>query len=440
MARATLLPTSRTVMLAALAAPVAALVAAVQPGAWMVAPAAAAAMLALVVLDGLMAARLEDWRAIVPPVAEVGQPTALGLELAFAGMPHGGAFAFACDPRLAADGRIDGSIDKGTHEGVEALATTRPARRGMGTVEHVWIGWNGPLGLARRQVSSPVEAVVRIKPDLSPVRSPALQTLLRDAQFGLMARRLRGEGTQFEALVDYQPGMDRRRIDWKSSAKHMRLNARENEVERNNQIVFAFDCGATMCEPIEGLPRIDRAISAALTSAYVALKGGDKVALYGFAQRPEVGTPFHAETGAFARLQAAAAELDYHAAEPNFTLGLATLAARLQRRSLIVLLSDFTDPTSAQLMVEAVGHLLEKHIVLFVTFEDSELEDIADHPPGAVADIAQAVAADTLLTQRAVVLSRLRQLGADVIEAPWQSIGFKLIDRYLAIKRQGRIG
>ena len=35
---------------------------------------------------------------------------------------------------------------------------------------------------------------------------------------------------------------------------------------------------------------------------------------------------------------------------------------------------------------------------------------------------------------------RLRQLGVDVIEAPWQRIGFALLDRYLAIKRSGAIG
>jgi uncharacterized protein (DUF58 family) len=54
--------------------------------------------------------------------------------------------------------------------------------------------------------------------------------------------------------------------------------------------------------------------------------------------------------------------------------------------------------------------------------------------------LAMAVTADALLRQRALVLSRLRQLGVDVIEAPWQKIGMRLLDSYLAIKRQGVIG
>jgi uncharacterized protein (DUF58 family) len=38
------------------------------------------------------------------------------------------------------------------------------------------------------------------------------------------------------------------------------------------------------------------------------------------------------------------------------------------------------------------------------------------------------------------VLQRLRQLGVDVIEAPHREIGYRLIDRYLEIKRKGAIG
>jgi uncharacterized protein (DUF58 family) len=87
----------------------------------------------------------------------------------------------------------------------------------------------------------------------------------------------------------------------------VRLFAKEFETERNNQIVFAFDCGQTMCEPLAGMPRIDRAVSAALLTSYVALKSGDRVALYGFAARPEVMTPFISDTRDFYRLQSEAA-------------------------------------------------------------------------------------------------------------------------------------
>lgn len=220
----------------------------------------------------------------------------------------------------------------------------------------------------------------------------------------------------------------------------MHLYAKEYEAERNNQVVFAFDCGAAMCEPVGGLPRIDRAVSAALATAYVALKGGDRVALYGFAARPGLFTPFATDARDFPRLHRAAAGLDYQPQEPNFTLALATLAGQLQRRSMVVVFSDFTDPTSAELMVESIARLTGRHLVLFVTMTDAELTGIATAAPEDMQHLAMAVSAGGLLRQRALVLGKLRQAGVDVIEAPWDRIGTRLIDSYLAIKRKGAIG
>lgn len=438
-----IVPSVRTARLAALAAPLALVVAAAAPAAWVIVPAFGVALLALVLLDGVLAGRLDDLRLIAPADAEVGEPTEIVVLADFVGRVGGGApdAAIGFDPRLGQDGRAEFALapddGTGTWRGSEAV---HPERRGTAEITRLWLRWPGPLGLAYRQVTREQAMQVRIWPDLSPVRSPILQSFLRDAQFGLVARRIRGEGSQFESLAEYEAGMDRRRIDWKSSARQTKLFARENESERNNPIVFAFDCGQAMCEPIDGLPRIDRAVSAALTAAYVALKGGDKVSLFGFARKPELATPFVTDAAQFHRLQSAAASLDYHAQEPNFTLAMATLSARLKRRSLVILFSDFTDPTGAELMIESVGRLVKQHLVLFVTLEDSELAGLTAADPDDMELLAMAVTADTLARQRALVLQRLRQLGVDVLEAPWDRIGYRLIDRYLDIKRAGTIG
>jgi len=438
-----ILPTARAAWMTALAAPVAVVIGATAPDAWLVVPAAAAALLVLVLLDGALAGRLGEWKVAAPADCEVGEPFPLAVIAEINGRAaksHPEA-SLQVDSRLEEDGRVELLLDYDAENGTwEGKAVPVPIRRGTAKLAQIWLRWSGPLGLGARQVTHPLEQEVRVWPDLSPIRSPELQNYLRDAQFGLIARRIRGEGTQFEALSEYEAGMDRRRIDWKASARHTKLYARENESERNNQIVFAFDCGQAMCEPVEGLPRIDRAVTAALTASYVALKGGDRVALFGFAQRPEIMTPFVGDTRAFHQLQSAAAGLDYHAEEPNFTLALASLTSRLQRRSLIILFTDFTDPTGAELMIESVGRLAEKHVVLFVTIEDAELTELAAAEPDTLDHVALAVTAGTLARQRRIVLERLRQMGVDIIEAPWDRIGYRLIDSYLDIKRSGAIG
>lgn len=441
MARALIVPTQRAALLVAAAAPVALLVAAIAPAAWILAPMLGVVVLALVVGDALMAGTLREFMLVTREDGEVGAPHPLRIAAYLAGgTPRRVEGALAGDPQLLRDGRARIALEPAAGGEWHGARQVVPGRRGTATIAQGWLRWTGPLGLGARQFEAPLDQQVRIWPNIAAVRSPALQTFLKDAQFGLIARRIRGEGSEFEALAEYQPGMDRRRIDWKSSARHARLYAKEFESERNNQIVFAFDCGQAMCEPVAGMPRIDRAITAALTTAYVALKGGDKVALFGFAARPEVSTPFVSDARQFRRLQQAAATLDYHAQEPNFTLALATLAGRLQRRSLVVVFSEFTDLTSAELMIESIGRLTRRHLVLFVTLADEELEGIAGAAPDDLQALAMAVSAGSLLRQRALVLSRLRQLGVDVIEAPHDRFGARLIDAYLAIKRKGAIG
>ena len=440
--RSPVVPSGLALGLLALLAPVAVVIAATAPDAWVAAPLAGLVVLALTLLDGLLASGVRDMRVEVPADAEIGQPLTVTVLAEFArrvsGTPEA---ALGFEPRLGERGTARFALANEPAPGIlSGVAELVPNRRGTGTIHDLWLRWSGPLGLAHRQVHHPLDLPVRIWPDLSPVRSPMLQTFMRDAQFGLIARRIRGEGTQFEALSEYEAGMDRRRIDWKASARHTRLYARENEAERDNQIVFAFDCGQAMCEPVDGLPRIDRAVSAALTAAYIALKGGDRVALFAFAAKPALLTPFATDSRAFHRLQTAAAGIDYVAREPNFTLGLATLTARLRRRSLIVLFSDFADPTSAELMVESVERLVRHHLVIFVTLQDTELTELAEAEPDTLCDVATAVAADALARQRALVLQRLRRLGVDVIEAPWQTIGYRLIDRYLAAKQAEAVG
>src|SRR3546814_18060177 len=86
--------------------------------------------------------------------------------------------------------------------------------------------------------------------------------------------------------------MGRRAIDWKQSARHLKLHAKEFRTERNNQIVFAIDAGRQMTDPIAGPPRLDRAVSAVLQNAWVALKLGASASQFAFASRPRLASGY----------------------------------------------------------------------------------------------------------------------------------------------------
>lgn len=436
-------PTGRAVFLIALGAPVAAVLAAFIPSLWAIGLAWAVMLLILLVLDGLVAAKICDVQLASPVQTEIGAPLHLNVKARFAGMimPRTVEGNLGVDGRLSETGRVELKLEREPAMLSQLLgeAETIPTRRGIGEVGKLWLRWKGPLGLAWRQTEKASDKSVAILPNISAVRSPTVQMFLRDSAFGLLARKFRGEGSEFEALAEYQPGMDRRSIDWKGSARHSKLLAKEYDTERNNQIVFALDCGSAMCEPIDGLPRIDRAVSAALLTAYITLKSGDKTSLFSFAAKPELSTPFLSHSRNFYRLQQEAATIDYRHQESNYTLALSALQNRLKRRSLIIVFTDFTDPTAAEMMLEAAARLIDKHLVLFVVLEDKELAEIIGKPPETAADVTRTVTAQSLLDQKKLVVMRLQHMGIDVIEGSHDVIGTRLINSYLKIKRRGAL-
>lgn len=344
--------------------------------------------------------------------------------------------------RLGHDERLTplaGDIATVTLPDTSTTLSFRARRRGIAAIDRLWLRWSGPFGLAWKQMVVPVGHGIAVMPDVDSVRDQAIALLKSDALTGDLARKRGGRGREFDSLKDYQPGMERRFIDWKRSARHGQLLAKDFEVEQNNNIVLAIDSGRLMSAPLDGMPRIDRAVTAALLMTFVALRGGDLVSLFSFDSRPRISSGATRGTDRFLLLQRLAAEIDYSTEETNFTLALTTLAGKLNRRSLIVIFTDFVDPVSAELMLRMTGRLTERHVVLFMLMRDAELEDLADAVPETLDDVARAVTAGAMLRDRDLVIGRLKLLGVDVIETDHQSIGAALIARYLALKRMDRL-
>jgi uncharacterized protein (DUF58 family) len=138
----------------------------------------------------------------------------------------------------------------------------------------------------------------------------------------------------------------------------------------------------------------------------------------------------------FPRLQRLTADLDYGRAETNFTLGLANLATRLRRRSLIILLTDFVDVVTAGLMLDNIGRVASKHLVVFVALRDPHLGRLAGAEPGSVGALHKAVVAGEFAREREAVLGRLRRMGVHCIDSPPDRLSMSLLNRYLDIVRR----
>lgn len=318
-----------------------------------------------------------------------------------------------------------------------ALLVT-PTRRGLVHFDWLWLRWNGPWSLVRLQHRVKVDRTIEVAPNVRSARNEALRFIAQETVFGEKVYE-KGEGAEFDALKEYLPGDDIRFIDWKRSAKHRKPLSKEFRAERNHHIILVFDTGHLMVEPLAGIPRLDHAITAGLALAWVGLRSGDLVGACAFDakmrqyQAPVRGAP------AFGRIQRATAEIDYHYEETNFTLGLAELSVRLKRRALVVLFTDFVDTITAELLLESMGRLTQRHAILFVTLRDPYLRQTANAAPDTFAAVARSVIAHDFLQERRVVFERLTRMGVHCLDVPNRGLSMRLINRYLQIKQRGLI-
>ena len=428
-------PTPRAMLLFGLGVPLSVLLVLIDERLWPLAIAYLGGAVIVTGIDGILCppARGLVVAPDIPGLLYVGERDALVVRLG-SPAPRRTVVELACEvgPELASPPVQSGALARG-HPAALTIPLV-PRRRGTAALQRLWLRWRGPLGLMARQRVDELSATVPIVPNIRAVRREALKFSARHAMHGVRTQTERGEGSEFEALREYVSGLDRRWIDWKRSARHHHLLCKEFRAERNHPIVLAFDTGHLMSEPLAGIPKLDHAINAGLVLGYACLRGGDRVGVFGFDARVRLYTEPVGGLASFQRLQRATAELDYRLEETNFTLALADLAGRLNRRALVIVLSEFVDTVTAELMVENLERLATRHLVLFVTLQDPDLNATVDQAPRSMRRLAGAVVAEGLLRDRMVVFERLRRLGIHCLDAPSEAAAGALIDRYLAIK------
>jgi len=259
-------------------------------------------------------------------------------------------------------------------------------------LQRLWSRWQGPLGLIWMQRQDPLDHHLAIIPNIQLVTETAMQFFSRDA----------------------------------------------------HNIIFALDSGYLMCEDMVDenatrLTKLDRSITAILIMGYVSLKMGDRVGLFSFDKAPSLYTAPVSGTQQFGGFQNKASQIQYSNEETNYTYGLSFLAQKLRRRSLIVVFTDFVDMTQSELMLETVARLLKRHLIIFVAFRNQPLSDLTTKTVETPSDISQAVIAQNILSERSLVLTRLRRMGVDVLDADPNSLNTDIVNRYLALKAKGAL-
>jgi len=323
---------------------------------------------------------------------------------------------------------------------VRETLEVHPVRRGVGTGGTLHLRVLAPFQLAWRQMRVALPWTATVYPSLAgiPLRSLATAAQRRREAGHRSVRRL-GEGRVFESLREWVSGDDTRTIDWKATARRGKVMARHYEDERRQRVLLVLDAGRMLTALVEGRPRLEYAIEAALHLAHSAVEHDDDVGIMIFADRVQrYVAPARGRRALRAILDALAAA-EGRLVESNYPEAFAQLAARNRKRAFAVLFTDVIDRTASDALLSHAGTLRPRHLPLVVTLRDSGLDRLAMRRPETEPEAFERAAAEELLQSRSDALAEMRRRGLLVVDVPPASAAAAVVQAYDRLKRQGRI-
>jgi uncharacterized protein (DUF58 family) len=193
-----------------------------------------------------------------------------------------------------------------------------PLERGSGRFRGTFVRTLAPLGLSMVEHVLDTGQTVAIYPNVQAIREfDLLKQKGRLADAGMRRSKLRGLGTEFESIRDYNDD-DFRFVDWNATARRGKLMVRNFEQERNQAVIVCLDLGRHLLAEIDGATKLDHCLDAALMLLHAAEREHDLIGLYAFDDTVRAYVAPKKGRAQIAALLKAAHGLQPEAVQPNY--------------------------------------------------------------------------------------------------------------------------
>lgn len=314
-----------------------------------------------------------------------------------------------------------------------------PSQRGAEYFRGTFVRFTAPLGLAEVERRLSNEQPVRVYPNVLALRE---FDLLRQkgslSLIGVRKSRIRGRGTEFESLRDYNED-DFRRIDWKSTARTGKLLVRNYEVERNQAVIVCLDVGRTMLSEIDGTSKLDFALDACLMLLHAASVSGDQVGLLVFGDTVRRYIPPRKGLRQSGVILDTVHGLQAEPVQPNYAAAFGYLASRWKRRALVVVFTDAENDDQASELASALGSIRRRHLLMVARVSDPQVKEMAGVALSEPEDLFKKSAGLWYQKERRAAEARLVGSGVQSIDAEPGGLSAALVSAYLVAKETGAL-
>ncbi|MFP3091471.1 DUF58 domain-containing protein [Treponema sp. TIM-1] len=315
--------------------------------------------------------------------------------------------------------------------------TLIPLDRGVWEFSGLELCYHSPLRFWSRKVFRPCISRGRTYPDFKKLKQAAGKDLRGIWELTGRIPRKRGQGMEFLDLREYQPGDSVRAIDWRATGRRGKVIIREYQEEQDQQVLFILDSGYRLHRREGEYLQFDSALNAVLLLSYAALKHGDSVAALSFGAEERwlpPGKGPRALTGLLNKLY----DLKSAPVPSSPFSALENALSRVHRRTFIILISNFREEDGESLSW-ILPRIRERHLLLLVNLREKEAKELAFRQPQNAQEFAERAAARFYLRSRQRLYKTWEHLGLLTLETSSTDISSDLINRYLLVKRSGRL-
>lgn len=253
---------------------------------------------------------------------------------------------------------------------------------------------------------------------------------------GIKRTRKIGQSSEFEQIKDYVTGDDLRHVNWKASAKKQHLMVNHYQEEKAQNVYLLIDKGRTMKMPFDGMSLLDYSINASLMLANISIKRQDKAGLWTFEKKTDVFLKADNKMLQVRKIVDALYHIDTNFKESNYQYVLNDSLKKIQKRSLLILFTNFETLDALKRQLPYLRALAKKHVLLTIIFENTLLETVHNRKINSTKDIYIQTIASKFVHEKQLIIQELQMHGIKTVYTKPADLSVNLLNKYLEIKRQ----
>lgn len=328
-----------------------------------------------------------------------------------------------------------------------------PVKRGSYVLEKCYIEGASALGFWSFRTAVPVHAEVRVYPNLLEERKNLAALFLNRGGFGVHVQRQVGKGREFEKLREYIPGDSFDDIHWKATAKRGRPITKVYQIERTQEVYIIIDASrmsarlADMRTDTAQSGRVgkgetvttilERFLTAALIVGLAAERQGDLFGVLAFSNK--VMSFVRAKNGKahYGSCRDALYTLQPQIVTPDFDELCSFIRLKLRRRALLLFLTSLDDPVLAESFVNNMELICRNHLVLVNMMKPARARPVFDDPSVSTVDDVYADLGGHILWHNLRQLEKvLHHRGVRFSLLDNEKMCAQLVSQYLGVKRR----